>query len=109
MVAIDVVQPNRWTYLNVYETKGLANSVAVDDGLAYVANGQLGLQVVRLNPPLGGVGWLADDTLVLTVPPGVSAGPYHVRATNGEPACVAASMFAFANVSPGGSFSMSDP
>jgi hypothetical protein len=50
------------------------------DGLAYLAGGEAGLQVVRVNPPLPRPIVAGPDRLALRVPPGFSPGFYHVMA-----------------------------
>ena len=65
----------------VYDTADVAWDVDISAGYAYVADGEGGLTIIRLNPQVTS-GTIDASSMSATIPAGFPVGTYHVVATN---------------------------
>src|SRR5206468_9679834 len=77
----DAPDPARRVVAGAYDTRGIAWGVAVYGGLAYVADGGHGLQIVAPTPPLPAPSSVAGTAIAQPLPAGFRPGPYDVQVT----------------------------
>jgi hypothetical protein len=79
MMEIDISDPSHPVVAGAYDTPGSATSVSLSGGLAWIADGNGGLRVVRPNPSIPPPSLVTNDTIDVTLPAGINPGAYDVQ------------------------------
>ena len=82
---VDVSGTGAPRLVGIIETPGSPGRVEVVGDLVFVADGFMGLEIVRPNPAVDLETWNSDSSMEVTIPAGFTPGPYDLRLTNGEP------------------------
>ena len=82
---IDISDPTKPTLENSYQTPGgvgWSKGADIVGNYAYLADGEAGLQVIKLNNPVTNVTVVDPNTITSTFPADLTEGPYDVLVTN---------------------------